>query len=753
MSKCFEPSCPPYHIGTAMDKCEKCVLKDGVPTNIIIGIQSNGGTAWVKNADTNEFIPKECATFPPCPDEPVTLDPASIEALCDCINTSLEMTLNVELTPENKDLLAACIATALEAANLTVTIDNLEELAAALCDALAPKLQAIVDAIGEQTTTLGDAIADLATTLCEKLENPKEIKCIKQRFIETGLDNTRTKLDDTNTVLCVMLTDGTYKEVPAGGPYANFTLQMQAWETVIEGCLPDAQQIDLFAVGGLFGLPAPVVPLPKMKFRYLGIRTCPDDVTLQWVSYKSDQTNIKRLPVVSVPAPETTHNYCIDCEGNVEWIGTPPVLGEDGQPICAIPCAQAWPEVPEPECKILSDIQACDDVNSENEEDWVPFTYLVQDCGNGLEYTPVQINTETGAVTDYPIVGTPLDAFTKQQLFADEWWEQFKTTCPSGGVEGADYTSAMPTTGGRPLPTVPWALIDNRDPNNQITVASGATFAEFVTDLAAKGYTDFIEGEIHHICPCPPGAEVQGDWFTTADGDTAAKGGCVPLAELRNAPTKEQIEEKCALRTIGCLDQQFLDELKCIKAALTEECPECPELDVGQATLSDDGSVISFPHSTDNPDIAFADFSVPMTVSDPSGCLADNPDALISIQVNARHATQATGNVGHFGFLWIISDGAGNQIGQFVDQSASNTFGSNSNIGGIGQSVIAMGHQGEAGNIDNDRWVKFEVTAAQLLAGISLVTGGFGAVNNSFDVLFNLDIELCGGTEEICDGC
>lgn len=145
----------------------------------------------------------------------------------------------------------------------------------------------------------------------------------------------------------------------------------------------------------------------------------------------------------------------------------------------------------------------------------------------------------------------------------------FKTICPDASlVPDANYEGAMPITSGRPNPNVAWALIDNRDSGNQVTVAEGATFQEFSDNLEAAGYSQFIQGEVHYISPCPPGytefTPADGQYFTEADGNTVTKGGCTPLTELSSAPEKVVGDEKCALQTIGCLDELILDELKAL---------------------------------------------------------------------------------------------------------------------------------------------------------------------------------------------
>ena len=155
--------------------------------------------------------------------------------------------------------------------------------------------------------------------------------------------------------------------------------------------------------------------------------------------------------------------------------------------------------------------------------------------------------------------------------------------------DGRNYNGAIQSSTGRPLPTVPWALIDNRDTNNQVTVASGNTFPEFVADLASKGYTDFIEGELHYICPCPPGLVNDGDYFVQANGITVTKPACTPLSELPSAPTDKIVENavQCALQTVGCNDDRR-DNL--LTQMLEKMCEPCPL----QITVDSEGTLMPF---------------------------------------------------------------------------------------------------------------------------------------------------------------
>ena len=143
-------------------------------------------------------------------------------------------------------------------------------------------------------------------------------------------------------------------------------------------------------------------------------------------------------------------------------------------------------------------------------------------------------------------------------------------------------------TTGRPLPTVPWTMENSQ---TGATLASGATFQDFVADLESQGYETFIAGpdgvgggEFHFMCPCPDDAidAPAGTVFITADGDTLAKPECIPNPNF-DADSVEASED-CALQTIGKNDDRrddLLEEIaekgaSCDTPIYTKECPPDP---------------------------------------------------------------------------------------------------------------------------------------------------------------------------------
>lgn len=117
--------------------------------------------------------PQEAYAGPELPVDP-------LQVLCDKVEAILDgivMTQTVVLEPESKELLAACIAEALDATTLTVTLSNVNGIANAIGSTLEPKLQAIIDAINSTNTSLlaaltaqTAALVASITEVCNKIE-------------------------------------------------------------------------------------------------------------------------------------------------------------------------------------------------------------------------------------------------------------------------------------------------------------------------------------------------------------------------------------------------------------------------------------------------------------------------------------------------------------------------------------------------------------------------------------------------------
>lgn len=185
---------------------------------------------------------------------------------------------------------------------------------------------------------------------CKGLEG--DVQCWKQRFYECGLDNTYTNFRDTGASITLKFADcpdATF-QIPDGT--GGWTAQVEAIAAGLASVLPDSIGHTTFCTNGCAGLPAPIIELPDMAWRYAGWRTCPGDKTPIEAIYNSDQREGIKLDLNVVFGPVVYFDRCVSCDGEDEWRSC--VDGEEiddndlvnGKPICAIPCAAEYPALP-----------------------------------------------------------------------------------------------------------------------------------------------------------------------------------------------------------------------------------------------------------------------------------------------------------------------------------------------------------------------------------------------------------------------
>ena len=241
------------------------------------------------------------------------------------------------------------------------------------------------------------------------------VQCWKDKFIEGGLDNTFTKFTDTNAVIAVGFSDGTSGviNIPSA---TDFTDQINQMAVGLDAIMPWAQTVDPFCTNACGGLPAPFVTVPQMKFRYVGFRVCPGNVTPETAEYTSDQVKKPiKLVIKYVETPTIYIDRCVDCDGNetnlIKGTKTP------YEPVCAIPCHEEFPAIPEPACDTQyfegwCDVSSSgdpdiDDTVNENGTIIVAVTtcgadqtvqFLILDGTALVPYTPIGsiVNCETG---------------------------------------------------------------------------------------------------------------------------------------------------------------------------------------------------------------------------------------------------------------------------------------------------------------------------------------------------------------------
>ena len=244
------------------------------------------------------------------------------------------------------------------------------------------------------------ALANLLEKICEKLDLAKTVACWKDKFYEGGLDNTFTNFTHTNQVFTVIFDNGDVDTftVPSATGWTDQVTQMAAG---LGSIMPWAQSVgSFFAPNGGGGLPAPEVPLNQMVARYVSFRVCPGDKLPVNVEYKSDQRTTSRSLVVQYVETDTIYiDRCVDCFGNATYFRD----GEPYAPVCAIPCEESFPEIPESTCSITY-LDGCDNVGSENSDDWVTIIRSIQNCEDGPRLSYL-IADEDGGLVDYELVG------------------------------------------------------------------------------------------------------------------------------------------------------------------------------------------------------------------------------------------------------------------------------------------------------------------------------------------------------------
>lgn len=377
--------------------------------------------------------------------------------------------------------------------------------------------------------------------------------------------------------------------------------------------------------------------------------------------------------------------------------------------------------------------------------------------GNKISSTLVFSELVDGQWVGYTLQKGETTGRCKNTLLAE-----FKTDC-CVRIPDANYDGAIAWVVGRPINGV-WSLIDNRDPDNQVIVATGDSFNEFIANMEALGYTEWSFGETHYFCPCPPNLVNAGDYFVTVDGETVTQPECIPLSEIEGVPDKA-VECGYALSTKDCNSDAILVELQTQSGLLSEirdllTCDEeeilCPSLVQGDANEFDgDGNPLPFPISfpfTTNP-AQVQDFIIPFSVDDPNGCLAAaDPATLIPVRFYFRGHDLVTNANGTTGFNIIIGNGSPTNAA-YVTSSASNTFDNSGNVGDPDATVgVDLGQTLDVA----DRWLDFNIPLIELLNGTTMTTSAFGGVPAGItetlgDVLIytpNVDWAALG-----CEGC
>lgn len=317
---------------------------------------------------------------------------------------------------------------------------------------------------------------------------------------------------------------------------------------------------------------------PAPKWRTVKITTYDPDVVYGDITFvREDGIVFKIHPVCPTEEINRFFSYLTICDGvkkmnfcqySEEWeiieIAKPERIE------CSVPCGYRYSEIIwwETECTQKEVTWIC---QKENEE---PLIAIIDICWSDTIINVYTLESYINATApdqyvsyDWPII----DCETKEDVVFTEcdqapltrvcFDSKNTTECASEqSIPDADYNSWSSRVVWRPAN---WfrELIDNRDPNNQVVVASGQWFNAFVADLESKWYTEWSFWETHYICPCPPWLESAWQYFTQMDWNTVKKMFCEPLSELPQAPTKIVEQNKEAILTLGKLDDQILAKL------------------------------------------------------------------------------------------------------------------------------------------------------------------------------------------------
>lgn len=565
----------------------------------------------------------------------------------------------------------------------------------------------------------------------EFCESPQsyQIDCWKQQFYECGLDNTFTSFRDTGASITLRFADCPESSFDIPDGTGGWTAQVAAISAGLASVLTDSFQHATFCTNGCGGLPKPIVELPDMKWRYAGWRTCPGDKTPIEAVYNSDQRKGVLLDLNVIFTDIQYFDRCIDTETKeVEWRDcrtgelADPALIADGKPLCAIPCADQYPDLPDVELCSSGVENGCFFTQSENGpvQTLAGVTQLWKVCG---EIVQVQYVTNYGA-DDQAEVAIPEGGYFGDCATGDP------ISPPAAECEKVDVDlclvdgceSGFRASIGRPSGGV-WTLTESDG-----TVIAGDGYGEFRDAMLVAGYCEWISGptiESHRFCPFPEGATF------TVNGEN------VELVKVLYEDDKQRWPKPPVYKCVGWQQgknddrrDDLLQEIsgcqKGIKKALT--C--CPKLDVGDATLTtgaNAGSIISLPHSA-GPD-GTEDFMIPFSIGEHE-CL-DDPDQALTIRWCMLHYVDASSS--HIGF----NVSAVNGIGTIVASSGA----ANVDIG------PAIPH----GDVTTKQWVDAEYTVAELQAGQALQTSAFGTTNQGTERIIDQWIELKTDLSEQCN--
>ena len=257
--------------------------------------------------------------------------------------------------------------------------------------------------LNKMETTCYDRTTGLPIDCTECDICPDNQSCWEQQFIEGGVDNTFTRLTDTNRLFTVTFDNDTVGSFTISDGNSGWSNQVIAISAGLSSIMPWAADVASYCTTGCGGLQSPIIPL-SMVARYTGFRVCPGDPIPVKVTYQSDQ---KVTPIDLILdynlTPIQYLDRCSDCKADeIVWKDslTGDVL-ENTDVVCPRPCNADTLETPIPACNFEL-VEICD-TDRPADTTYINF----KDCGDGQVISGYLFLNADGALEEYtPNVGS-----------------------------------------------------------------------------------------------------------------------------------------------------------------------------------------------------------------------------------------------------------------------------------------------------------------------------------------------------------
>lgn len=521
-------------------------------------------------------------------------------------------------------------------------------------------------------------------------------ECVKWSSTVVFIDNTGTRFNESHEITITNV-DGTTTVVNAD-PTSGWTPQLNEWQSIFAAAYPDAVvEVRCNTPGGCGGLlpaPADAQPSSAIVWRYLSMIHCPTDQKIPVKAEITDSSNLARIGHIltyeSISTPEKRGYRCATCNdgyGSLKFDDGTDVPEAD-LPVCTFACAEEIPAPPVSACEFDALEGGCDNVNSEDENGWLPVTRVVSICDGSISASYYTEDPD-GGLNDYELVGEFVDCDSGTVV------PEPPVNCASPTVEpcfpGCEAYGL--TAGGFPLTIGEGGLIFNL-PEETVTVPAGEEFADAAELVAWLNANTSL--------PWTAVLDVPGDGFfyvclpLSSSQPTLQAGDDDPIDLIRFTEFDEAQSDDCAELTKGCNDdrrddllQELVDSLTCewtptgtclcYESAGGETYEYVNADNATEITLSDNSTTIKWAISLgQEPD---ADGTGPFIA-----------DCIASGQVASIEATTADGITYLFDADAVLSDGSANGGWAFTGAAQSAT-----GSGKVTSAIISCGGAGGTG--------------------------------------------------------